>query len=605
MGQGAARRARPPNNQLIGPPTIAGPGTATQADPANSPNRALPSQGRIGLSAKPNIRPTQPPQVVPNPQPTTSAPAPAPVTNYNVLGRQFSWSPGPNNDYENPVVTPGHGTAPPVTPPAATPSNTSAPVITPPPPAQTGTGGTPPPAVGTPPPVVTPPPVTTTDTGTSPPPPVDTTGTPPPVDTTGTTGTPPPPPAYGTTPPPVVNDDGTYVQPPTDNIQAWPDDRFTPLTTPELQYQSPDYNLPDSQFTDLPALAAERQQREQQEVFDYDPLTQQVGGGQVGELEQQLFGSRDNSQLPDLQRFLQQAGTGQGSRDSVEKAAYDRLFRQVEPQFRQQREQLTQNLVNRGIPIGSQAYNDAMNRMEQQQNRARENFALTATREGGAEQSRLYDLLSRGRGQLFGEETQGRAEQLAGRQQFVNEQANNFNRELQSQGFNRDTQQGNFNNLANMFGMERAARQDYFNEGNILSDEAARRRAQMYGEQQGQWNRDMQGLGFQQGVDQQGFQNNRQLFNEAMQRRQQGIGEYLTSRNQPISELQALLGLQRPTQQPQFPSVTQYSQQAPNLQGLIHGNYQNQLGAHNQQQQNATADYWQFSVYVHDVRQAC
>ena len=334
---------------------------------------------------------------------------------------------------------------------------------------------------------------------------------------------------------------------------AWPDDRFTPLTTPELQYQSPDYNLPNSQFNDLPALTAQRQQREQQEVFDYDPLTQRVGDGQISELAQQMFGSRDTSQYPDLQRFLDQAGTGQGSRDEVEQATYDRMFNMVQPQFQQQREQMTQNLVNRGIPIGSQAYNDAMNRMEQEQNRAMENFALTATQAGGAEQSRLYNLLASGRQQMFGEETQGRAEQLAGRQQWVNEAANNFNRELQSQGFNRDTQQGNFNNLASMFDMERGARQDYFNEGNILSDEAARRRAQMYGEQQGGWNREMQQAGFNQGVDQQAFQNNRQLFGESMQRRQQGIGEYLTSRNQPISELQALLGMQRPTQQPQFP----------------------------------------------------
>ena len=333
-------------------------------------------------------------------------------------------------------------------------------------------------------------------------------------------------------------------------------------------------------------------------------------------------------------------GQRQGSRDEVEKATYDRMYRHVEPQFQQQREQMTQNLVNRGIPIGSQAYNDAMNRMEQEQNRARENFALTATREGGAEQSRLYDLLSSGRSQLFGEgsrmsdeasrqraqmfgedtqrtadaaqqraqmfgeetrisdeasrqraqmfgeETQGRAEELAGRQQWVNEGSDNFQRQLQSQGFNRDTQQGNFNNLANMFDMERGARQDYFNEGNILSDEAARSRAQMYGEEQGQWNREMQGVDAERGIEQQSFDNQRQLAQEAMQRRQQGIGEYLTSRNQPISELQALMGMQRPNQQPQFPGVTQYGVDSPNLQGLVGQQYEQQAQAHNQKQGN-------------------
>ena len=86
---------------------------------------------------------------------------------------------------------------------------------------------------------------------------------------------------------------------------------------------------------------------------------------------------------------------------------------------------------------------------------------------------------------MFGEETQGRAEQLAGRQQYFNEG------------------QQRFGNLANMFGMERQARQDTFNEGSILSDEASRRRAQMYGEGQGQWNREMQGLDAQRGIEQQ------------------------------------------------------------------------------------------------------
>ena len=147
----------------------------------------------------------------------------------------------------------------------------------------------------------------------------------------------------------------------------------------------------------------------------------------------------DQSQLPNLERFLSQAGTGQGGRDAVEKATFDRMFSQVQPQFKQQREQLTQNLINRGIPIGSQAYNDAMNRMEQQQNRSRENFALTATREGGAEQSRLYQLLSSGRGQLFGEES--RLSDEAARQ-----------------------------------------RGQQFGEGSRLYDESAGRRAQLFGE---------------------------------------------------------------------------------------------------------------------------
>ena len=310
--------------------------------------------------------------------------------------------------------------------------------------------------------------------------------------------------------------------------------------------------MPNANIGNLPALTDPRQQRAQQETFDYqgaDPLTQA------------MFQSRDTSQLPDLQQFLNQAGTGQGSRDEVEQATFDRMHRMVAPQFQQQREQMKQNLVNRGIPIGSQAYNDAMNRMEQEQNRAMENFALTATQAGGAEQSRLYNLLASGRQQMFGEETQGRAEQLAGRQQYFNEG------------------QQRFGNLANMFGMERQARQDTFNEGSILSDEASRRRAQMYGEGQGQWNREMQNINAQRGIEQQSFGNQRQLFQEAMQRRQQGIGEYLTSRNQPISELQALLGMQRPAQQPQFPGQTQYGVQAPNLAGLVQGNYGNQMNA--------------------------
>ena len=256
------------------------------------------------------------------------------------------------------------------------------------------------------------------------------------------------------------------------------------------------------------------------------------------------------------------------------------------------------------------------------------------------EGSRLFDETSSQRGQLFGEETQGRREQLAGRQQFVGEAQQNIDNALRAQQFNRETAQQNFGNqrdqfgmerqsrqdflnegsvladeafrrratdmseqqgqwnrnmqqenfrqnasqqdfgnLERLFGMERQGRQDYFNEGNILSDEASRRRAQMYGEQQGQWNRDMQQQGFQQGVDQQGFQNNRQLFNESMQRRQQGVGEYLTSRNQPLSELQCIDGYAAtPMQQPYFPNADAVqSYKRLTLEGYMQNNYQNQI----------------------------
>ena len=54
-------------------------------------------------------------------------------------------------------------------------------------------------------------------------------------------------------------------------------------------------------------------------------------------------------------------------RSTIEQTLYDRQLGLLQPEFTRQRQELETNLVNRGIPITSDPYNQAINRFESQQ----------------------------------------------------------------------------------------------------------------------------------------------------------------------------------------------------------------------------------------------
>lgn len=68
--------------------------------------------------------------------------------------------------------------------------------------------------------------------------------------------------------------------------------------------------------------------------------------------------------------------------EEVSSAYAQRAQNTLDPQFERQRRQMSQRLVDQGIPMNSEAYNEAMNRMESSQNQARENVALSSVDRG-------------------------------------------------------------------------------------------------------------------------------------------------------------------------------------------------------------------------------
>lgn len=89
----------------------------------------------------------------------------------------------------------------------------------------------------------------------------------------------------------------------------------------------------------------------------------------------------------------------------LEDATYEQTASRLRPEFEKQRSQLEQRLADQGLPIGSDAYNEEINRLEQNQNDQLQNLALQSVQAGRSEQDRLARLGATLRGQQFNEQT--------------------------------------------------------------------------------------------------------------------------------------------------------------------------------------------------------
>ena len=90
-------------------------------------------------------------------------------------------------------------------------------------------------------------------------------------------------------------------------------------------------------------------------------------------------------------------------RSNIEQTLYNRQLGLLQPEFTRQREDLEQNLADRGIPITSDAYNSAINRFETQQGEQLGRLAQQATLAAGQESDRLVNQARAARQQQFGE----------------------------------------------------------------------------------------------------------------------------------------------------------------------------------------------------------
>ena len=90
-------------------------------------------------------------------------------------------------------------------------------------------------------------------------------------------------------------------------------------------------------------------------------------------------------------------------RGTIEQSLFDRQLGLLQPEITRQREELESNLINRGIPITSDPYNSAVNRLESQQGEQLQRLAQQATLAAGQESDRLVNQARQNRAMEFGE----------------------------------------------------------------------------------------------------------------------------------------------------------------------------------------------------------
>jgi hypothetical protein len=259
-----------------------------------------------------------------------------------------------------------------------------------------------------------------------------------------------------------VGDRGQFVQ------GAVPEGGTAAAFTQETPFQS---NLRAAQETLGLGLAREAGEQ-------FDALAAQTPFDFTADLP--AFQFQDATNLPAFQSTLPGAGTGptalnvqslpqmqtqldttglpalptdfEDTRRQVTQSVFDRQLGLLQPEFTRQRDQLEQNLADRGLPIGGEAYNQAVDRLERQQGEQQQRLAQQADIAGGQEASRLFGMASQARGQLFGEQgTQANLANQARGQAF---------QERAAQGeFNLAGQQQAFGQQAANVAQQNAARQ--------------------------------------------------------------------------------------------------------------------------------------------------
>lgn len=106
--------------------------------------------------------------------------------------------------------------------------------------------------------------------------------------------------------------------------------------------------------------------------------------------------------------------------DRAEAAVFDRGMNRVENQFADDRERMEQQLYNRGLRPGSEAYDKAIRDMNQREDEFRENLALSAVGAGDAMRQGLFANALASRGQGVNEITANTNLANAGRSDFIN-----------------------------------------------------------------------------------------------------------------------------------------------------------------------------------------
>lgn len=207
-----------------------------------------------------------------------------------------------------------------------------------------------------------------------------------------------------------------------DALSGWT--RTTTLS-PEMQRQ---FDLQNQLSQSLQGQAVSRAGQLPQSQFQISGNFPQLATGLDTAGLPQMSGQLDTQGLPQMVSSLDTQGlpsiTGdyQQSAEDVEQATYQRLQQLMNPQFEERQRSLEAQLAATGNPLGSEGYQGELNRFQRGRQEADLAAALESVGAGRAEQSRLFDIASRARGQLTGEQLAGAGLSQAARQQGISEQ---------------------------------------------------------------------------------------------------------------------------------------------------------------------------------------
>jgi hypothetical protein len=211
--------------------------------------------------------------------------------------------------------------------------------------------------------------------------------------------------------------------------------------------------------------------------------------------------------------------------DKVGDAVFEQGRRRLDPVWSQAYERQQQDLANRGLPVGGEAYNKASAELNRNRDDAYADLANRATMAAGGEATRLLGMEQGVRNQAFSEGLQ------------TNTQANNSEiQRLQSQG---DIRRASYGEEMDNYQRNRA-------------DQLSR-------------------IQLEQGL------------------RGTAVNDLVRDRNQNVNEISALLTGNAALQTPNAPGMQSYNLQAPDMVGLHNQQYQGQMNAYNAQLQNQSS----------------
>ena len=137
---------------------------------------------------------------------------------------------------------------------------------------------------------------------------------------------------------------------------------------------------------------------------------------------------------PNSGTYFQGPGSGgfAGQGNSLEQATFQRGLNRIDPYMQEQRSAMAQRLQNQGLPIGSEAYNQELNRFDRSRGDQLENLALSSVGAGRQEQGRLFGQDMASRRFSAGEQSRRFGEGLATSQFNAGESGRGFREALAS-----------------------------------------------------------------------------------------------------------------------------------------------------------------------------